>query len=706
MRKKWWVLLFLVAAALILSFIDISGKENNETLHVPARVMENKYEIVMPDGNWKEIPIKGVNMGIAKPGYFPGESAITYDEYYRWFESIVAMNANNIRIYTLHPPAFYEALATFNKKSEEKLYVFHGVWMNEDLLMSSQDPYEETVLNDFQEESQHIVDAVHGNITIPQRAGHSYGEYTADISEYVLGWIMGVEWDPQVVINTNDIHKERGQFIGHFFETKEASPFEHFLAQQMENMIEYEYTQYNEIRPMSFTNWVTTDLLTHPSDSTEHEDIVSVDPNHIYTLNEMNDVGQFASYHVYPYYPEFLIYDEKYQKFMDHRGNINQYAAYLKELKDNHRLPILVAEFGIPSSRGRTHNGPGMKHQGFISEAEQGELISELFEDIMNADYLGGIVFSWQDEWFKRTWNTMDYDNPDRRPFWSNAQTSEQQYGLLSFDTHKVLVDGYVKEWEKTPLYEQGLYVDHDERYLYVRLDVDSQQKGFPVFLFDTIQDQGNTKINGIAKGQFTNAVDFIVPIKGNESRVMVDSYYDMYNQQYGIELQMIEADPATPIKNSGDFSPIRYALNNEIYLADSKKTIPFTYYEAGKLREGNGNPDASNYDSLADYAVASNGTIELRIPWLLLQFRDPSQKEVMGDISQASTSASQFIDTLGIGLVYIDEEGTVISSLPELEGTDVPKFHTYTWENWDLPEVAEREKQSYYILKDTYRKY
>ena len=35
----------------------------------------------------------------------------------------------------------------------------------------------------------------------------------------------------------------------------------------------------------------------------------------------------------------------------------------------------------------------------------------------------------------------MDYDNPDRRPYWSNAQTGEQQFGLLSFDRHKVKVD-------------------------------------------------------------------------------------------------------------------------------------------------------------------------------------------------------------------------------------------------------------------------
>ena len=91
--------------------------------------MDNVFEIQKADDTWTEIPIKGVNMGIAKPGHFPGESAITKEEYLRWFKLIAEMNANTIRVYTLHPPAFYEALAEYNKKHADKLYVFHGVWL-------------------------------------------------------------------------------------------------------------------------------------------------------------------------------------------------------------------------------------------------------------------------------------------------------------------------------------------------------------------------------------------------------------------------------------------------------------------------------------------------------------------------------------------------------------------------------------------------
>ena len=142
MQKKRVLIIggLLTAVGLMSLANEYVGKENNTDLNVPARIVDNVFEIQKADDTWTEIPIKGVNMGIAKPGYFPGESAITKEEYLRWFKLIAEMNANTIRVYTLHPPAFYEALAEYNKKHADKLYVFHGVWMNEDLLIASQDP--------------------------------------------------------------------------------------------------------------------------------------------------------------------------------------------------------------------------------------------------------------------------------------------------------------------------------------------------------------------------------------------------------------------------------------------------------------------------------------------------------------------------------------------------------------------------------------
>ena len=92
-----------------------------------ARVMDGHFQI-FKDGEWEPMTLKGVNLGMGKPGAFPGEAAITEEEYYRWFEYIGNMNANVIRVYTLHPPGFYNSLHRYNENHDEKLYVIHGVW--------------------------------------------------------------------------------------------------------------------------------------------------------------------------------------------------------------------------------------------------------------------------------------------------------------------------------------------------------------------------------------------------------------------------------------------------------------------------------------------------------------------------------------------------------------------------------------------------
>src|SRR5699024_8064295 len=124
-------------------------------------------------------------------------------------------------------------------------------------------------------------------------------------------------------------------------------------------------------------------------------------------------------------------------------------------------------------------------NQGFHSEKDQGGYLKSLFEDIVEEQTAGGLVFTWQDEWFKRTWNTMDYDNPDLRPFWDNIQTNEQHFGLLSFepqtDETLIYIDGDIKEWKRneiSPLYDSNehliekLFVTHDETALYIRVHV------------------------------------------------------------------------------------------------------------------------------------------------------------------------------------------------------------------------------------------
>ncbi|MBU9713993.1 hypothetical protein [Evansella tamaricis] len=684
------------------------------------------------DGTWKDLPIKGINLGIAKPGTWPGEAAISEEEYYRWFQMIGEMNANAIRVYTLHPPGFYRALERYNSLHEEPLLLFHGMWIGEEGLEETLDAFDPENVEPFKEEIKHVIDAVHGNTHLPENPGHASGNYTADVSPYVIGWILGIEWYPEMVLQTNEIYNEIGDYDGKHVYTTGAEAFEYWLAEMFDYTMEYELETYQWSRPLSFTNWVTTDLLEHPSEPSLEEDLVGVDPNVIYLKDHLK-TGQFASYHVYPYYPDFLNYDPEYLAFIDHRGENNSYAGYLNDLHEAHRIPVLIAEFGVPSSRGLTHKNPFGWNQGLLSEQEQGDINARLFEDIMEEGMLGGLVFAWHDEWFKRTWNTMELDSPYRRPYWSDAQTNEQNFGLLSFDSLKIPLKGDKDDWiNSTTLYEtdsetgqqsiRKLDMDFDERYLYIRLDLTNPLAENPfdtlnAFLFfDTIPGQGNStfEIEGnewIVEG---GGIDFVLQLNGyDSSRLMVDSYYDLFYYQYGHELQMIpEVDYASE-RNNGVFHPIELVISKEMYIPTTDQVIPFESYETGLLRHGVADPALPDFNSLTDFHVnEKEGMIEIRLPWGLLNVRDPSEKEVAGDIWSDGFEASVFIDDIGVGALLINpkEEGDMLlDSLPLQNNGIIPsaEMKRFSWDKWgEVPQYIERLKPSYVILQELFRDY
>ncbi|WP_312475980.1 hypothetical protein [Neobacillus sp.] len=686
----------------------------------------NTYIQIQQNGKWTDFLIKGVNMGIGKPGYFPGETAITKEEYLRWFKEIGAMNANAIRVYTLHPPQFYEAFYEYNQMAKKPLYLFHGTWVNEENLIRTQDAFAKENVEDAQTEIKNMIDIIHGKANLPIRPGHASGKYQYDISKYVLGMIIGTEWDPSMVTNTNLIHTDIGQFNGQYFKTIGANAFEVWLTRLMNYAAEYETKQYNWQHSMSFTNWVTTDLLEHPAEPLKNEDMVTVDPNHI-KASELFSAGLFASYHIYPYYPDFLNYEQKYLNYVDSYGKKNNYAGYLHDLLAAHQMPVLVAEFGVPSSRGLTHKNPYGMNQGFHSELEQGEIDRHLYQSIVSEGYAGGMVFTWQDEWFKRTWNTMDFDNPDRRPYWNNQQTNEQHFGLLGFEPGKndteIIIDGVSNDWDLAGVKKSYQSADKNDSLKEVRISsnsgyvyfllkynrpVDFENQG-TYLLLDTIDEQGQTNISltDKIKVRADNGIDFLIKLTGKrDSKIMVDSYYDTFYYQYAKLLKMIKEEPDDSKKDNGVFHPIRLALNKELVIPTTKTIIPFQSYETGLLRFGNANPKSKDFDSLTDISMSSDKkVIEGRIPWQLLNFKDPSLKEVMGDIWRDGLSGSK--ETNGIRVAVVTtEKGKVQQTFPKVVNGQLQQKETflYSWNKWDMPVFYERLKKSYEIMGETFR--
>jgi hypothetical protein len=696
--------------------VKIAEEYKEDGIIYNNRVNQDILEVYR-DGMWKELTIKGVNIGIAKPGFWPGEAGITFEEYYRWMDQIAVMGANTIRVYTIHPPGFYQALWLHNLNAATPLYVMQGIWINEEKLGETLDAFSPENILPFEQEMEDAVDVIHGNAVIEGKAGHAYGKFNFDVSPYISAWILGIEWSPIVVKNTDKLNEDLQEFQGNYFYTENSEAFEKWLAARMDYITAYETENYGKQRLVSFTNWPPTDLLDHPAEPYEEEDLVGVNPNNIYPKGTLK-AGYFASYHVYPYYPEFLNYEETYLNFIDHRGGKNNYAGYLKELIAAHSMPVLIAEFGVPASRGKAHENPFGWNQGFLSEEEQGKIGVGLFEDMIAQGAVGGIVFTWQDEWFKRTWNTMQLDNPDRRPYWSNIQTNEQRFGLVSFDSNKHILDGERDKWEPEKiLYENNtgslkvLSMDHDEAYLYIMLEVEPEITGtegidYYVFL-NTIQDQGNKKISFIQDVIFNEGIDFVLEISGGEeqSRAWVDQYYDSFYYQYNYEREDLPSNGKID-KDTGKFNPIQLALSGSMFIPTTQTEIPFNYYETGKLKKGMGTKELEGCDPLADYYInQEEGIIEVRIPWLLLNFRDPSKKEIIGDLWDVGLKASEYIESIEVS-AGMGKNGKLLETIPKRENDSIEQeMLSYQWEVWETPSYKERLKASYYIFQEYFLK-
>ncbi|NJK97638.1 MAG: hypothetical protein HC905_24470 [Bacteroidales bacterium] len=97
-----------------------------------------------------------------------------------------------------------------------------------------------------------------------------------------------------------------------------------------------------------------------------------------------------------------------------------------------------------------------MNHGG-LTEVHQGEMDVRLLKTIHSAGCGGGMLFSWIDEWFKRTWlfDPLKSD-PERMPLWHSVASAEENFGMIAFDppapvfkqylqngTHSRVVSGY-----------------------------------------------------------------------------------------------------------------------------------------------------------------------------------------------------------------------------------------------------------------------
>ncbi len=283
---------------------------------------------------WTPIFLKGVNLGVALPGKFPSEFPEDFDIYMNWLKDIGEMNSNIVRIYTIFPPSFYEAFAQYNLLySDNPLYLMQGVWAT---VPADHDYYNEDYTYHFQKEIKDVIDVIHGNGVLEKSRGKADGVYISDISNFTISYLLGREWEPRGVSFTNQ-NNSISSYAGDFISIPSGTAMEVWLAEMMDYTLKYETLKYKKQHPISFVNWLPLDPMYHNSEHIENDkvreydnDLEVVDYRKYYKTENVK-TGIYAAYHAYPYYPDYVYLDEKYQ----HKPSKHHPLRYVVEITHN-----------------------------------------------------------------------------------------------------------------------------------------------------------------------------------------------------------------------------------------------------------------------------------------------------------------------------------------------------------------------------------
>ena len=692
-------------AAGVDSGLPLPPRARPETPAVPARALGEHFEIF--SGNtWKAFYVKGVNLGVALPGKFPSQFPADDSTYARWLRLIAEANANVVRVYTILPPPFYRALKAWNDAHPERpLWLIHGVWAE---LPPSSDYDAPAWKTGFRSEMQRVVEVVHGHAAIAARPGHAWGRYDADVSDHALGYIIGREWEPFSIRAYNKLPPGRTRFAGRFLAVDRGTPADAWMAEQCDWLLAYEWDTWRAARPIAYTNWPTLDPLHHPTEATAAEEralrrALGLAPNvrlkeydndgealdaMLVRTTAANVAGYFASYHAYPYYPDFIGLDSAYGAARSSAGP-SHYFGYLLDLKRHHAgRALLIAEYGVPSSRGLAHLQPEGLHHGGHDEREMAVHDVRLTREIREAGLAGGVLFAWLDEWFKHNWVVIDLESPNERTrFWHNVMDAEQNYGLLGLyagDSTRPQPGGDPAAWRALPALADSdgarLRVGADASYLYLALDsplkIDSTRWTVGIDTYGPGHGRFRLVLNDTADAQLLVTPGYN-PYLGPRPGMRPTDLDAFYNTRASVDSR-----PDDRLFDS------LFVATNRFRVSRTGTTFPARGVNRGRLRFGR-----AAESSLADWFVDRGvGIVEIRLAWGLLNVTDPSSHTVLARVRDPEPFRTAVTDGFRFVVTAVDPGGTVRTRLAPTQ--------PYSWPKWDTPVWHERLKPAYFAMQ------
>lgn len=703
----------------------------------------NGAMLALDGSQWKKFYINGVNLGPGAPGFFPASPPHSVKQYATWLEDSEKLGANVIRAYTLLPPAFYRA---YKKHLDQggKITLYQQIWVSDP---PNKDLYDPAFVEQTRAEIRYAVDAIHGTADVPPKRARGNGIYDQDIARNVSAILFGREIEASVAIQTNIVNGGKQRYKGKYISINEGTATEVWFAEMLDYLVAYETDTYNWQHPVAIVNWPPLDPLYHPTEAPNIEEVkyrikrgeklempkdvdddndtVSIDEAK-YQISTDFYAGFFASYHVYPYYPDFMLFDPKYLAARD-RDGLNPVAGYLKELRAHIPYPLVVTEYGMPDSMGISHFHPYGWHHGGHSEEQQAAILRQLTRSIHDTGCSGGIVFALVDEWYKHNWLTAEFEDPiDRAALWLNELDPEKRYGLIGYRTSKwKLFSGTAADWQnETTLYERpgrrtvSVQAAADEAFVYLRLNgacvecLDPAAKGEKLsyaFALNTLPDRAGLKLLPFGAVRPSGANFLVTLVSTANGKVLVADNYNPYRlvPKPGVpnETELQFRRSYTPeMESRGTFQELVVETNRRRFARDGTM-FPGQRYSRSQMRYTNMNDRET--DSLAEwYTDPKAQAVVVRIPWGKLLVTDPSSRHAyygFDSTGHLTTAVTTGIEVSLYELKRTNDElasMSVISSFPEKN--QPPK--KFEWKTWEKLQLEPYLKKAFFVMQKEFQ--
>lgn len=665
----------------------------------------------------EEFQIKGVEISASMPEHAASEYAPEKEDYLRWFGQIREMGANAVKVSGIMNDVFYDAFYEFNVESDSPLYLLQSIIVEDAVNYGTGHAYGSDFMERLVEDGKRMVDVIHGKrIIVGNSPGRGSGWYRKDISQWVLGFLIGGQWSEDTIAYTDHLAAYDGEYTGEYFVTSaDASTFEAMLAEVMDVITAYESKKYKEQHLIGFSNEPATDPLEYRDDyghlqeqydeddvsggityARQLDKICQVDAEHIYPTQKVK-AGYFASYSLYDFCQEFYRYlsEEQLAQAADILKDLDTYSAYdgyADFLSQYHTMPVLCSSYGFSTSRGV------VSEDGFpLTEEEQGERLVSVYQDLCEAGWSGAFIDSWQDRWELKSWNTAYAQDFTNNSMWHDVQTEAQGYGLMEFVDEGRVIDGSSEEWgQEDILYTHDsltLSVHADGEGLALLVEGEDVTSESTLYIPIDITEKSGSLTAGSFGLNFSHPADFLICLSGTEdSRMYVQARYESVRSNFLREMSGEDPYISFPDKDADEFLPIYMVMENTTmveYVNYSNRELKYLpVYETGKLRHGSGSADSPEYDSLADFCYGE-GCVEIKIPWALLNFGNPARMLIHDD----------YYENYGVELVEVDKVRMGVSGVTKEE---IPMEEVSL--KWEKKNYEERLKRSYEIVGAAWR--